>query len=615
MSSVAHAEAPPHDIEQTIQRRFEQIVAQDPARLALCTASERLSYGELNRLANRIAHAIVPLRTGSRRPVAIFMEQGAPAILAILASLKAGSFFVHLEPSNPVSRNAYILENSQADLVLTTGKDADSARRAAANAIPVLDVDTVSIEARDDNPCLLGSPDDLAYLIYTSGSTGLPKGVVQNHRNVLHFVARYADAWRISASDRQTLVYAGGVNGAARDTFNALLNGASLHVFPAKQHGPAGLAQWLVDSRITIWCSVTTVFRQLTATLAADQRFSSVRLIKIGGEAVLAADVDAYRRHFSDDCRLHCSLGMSETSVVTHFFMDKRTHVAGTGMPLGYPAEGMEVLLLDEAGREVAPGAVGEIVVRSRYVALGYWRNPELTQKAFAAAPGNDGRVDFRTGDLGAFRADGCLEYRGRKDRRLKIRGNTVEPAEVEAALLEVPGIKQAVAVIRDDDASGARLVAYCVPDPKLSPSSHSLRKAVAQQLPDFMVPSAFVFLDRFPLLASGKVDRGSLPQPSSTRPELDGPPTPPASDTEAVLAAIWSELLRIAPIGRHDNFLDLGGDSVLAARFMSRLEERLGLRVPLRRIFEFPTIAGLVASLGATQAAADETERERGEI
>lgn len=416
---------------------------------------------------------------------------------------------------------------------------------------------------------------------------------------MLHFIADYTNSAGIGPEDRLTSLYSCSVfSGAVRDNLAALLNGATVLPFRIRQEGIASLARWLSREAITIYHSVPSVFRRLTAALTGPESFPALRIIWLGGEPVRRSDVDLYRRHFAADCVLVHGFSTTETGAIGTYVIDAATPIDAGAVPVGYPVDGTEVLLLDAAGGEVVPGAVGEIAVRSRHLALGYWRDPALTDARFRPDPGDGRRRLYLTGDLGRRLPDGRLIHLGRTDFRVKVRGHGVAPAEVESALLDLDGVREAVVVALADADGEPRLVAYWVAGPSPPPTASGLRRALAARLAEWMIPSVFVKVDALPLTAGGKVDRASLPPPPRSRPELDTPFAPPRGTLEETLAEIWSEVLGLDQVGIHDDFLELGGDSLRATLVLSRVSEVFRREVPLASFFERPTIAGLSGAL-----------------
>lgn len=575
-----------------IGRCFDQHAQAFPSNLAIRGEDAELSYGELNRLANSRAIELRSRGVGSNEPVAILLDQGAAFIAALLGVLKAGGCFVPLDPANPPGRNLQMLQESRARLLVTDSGHVRLAQTLAAGYCEVLDVDLVPAHPHAD--CNLEvSPDTLACILFTSGSTGKPKGVMHDHRSLVHNAVRHKEAFGISANDRQTLLYTCSVYGGIRDILNALLSGASLHTFNVKVRGVDGLAEWMRASRITLYCSVATVFRQLAATLNGRDEFPDLRLIKLGGEASHASDVELFRKHFSTGCRLHCGFGSTETGVVRHFFVDRDTRIDGQSVPLGFGIPDMDVALLDEQGRPVASGEIGEIVVRSQFISSGYWQRPDLNERSFDRDPVDPRVRIYHTGDLGVMRADGCLEHRGRKDGLVKIRGNRVEIAEVESALRGVAGVAHAAVVARRDQADEDYLAAYIVYGRTRLSIGH-VRRELAEQLPEHMVPAVFVELDAMPQTPNGKIDKQALPVPEASRPRLEQGYIGPRNPMEARLATLWSHLLRIERVGVLDDFFELGGNSLVAVRLMSRIRADYGIALPLACLLESRTVAAL---------------------
>ena len=591
------------EVEQSIPERFEKIVAKYRDHVAVKTSNQTLTYEELNRLANRVADAILAESHDNRRPVALLLENDAPMIAAILGVLKAGKIYVPLDPLLPDTRAGYIIDDSQAGLIVTDGRNRLLANKLARNTLPLVDLDSLDASLPSGSPSRSISSDAPAWILYTSGSTGRPKGVVQNHRNVLHFVMNYNNGFHLCAEDRLTVLSSFSVNAGNHDIFTALLNGASLYPLDIKECGVGRLVDWLILHEITIYHSVPSVFRHFLDSLIYDVKFPSVRVVRFGGESTSRRDVELYKRHFSRDCILVNRLGSTETGTLRWYFMDQSSPIEGNIVPVGYPVEDNEILLLDESGKEVGIDTIGEIAVKSRYVTPGYWQKPDLTKASFL--PGSEGEAErtYRTGDVGRLLPNGCLIHLGRKDFQVKIRGHRIEIAEIEMALLEHPAIKQAVVVPREDYTDDQRLAAYLVAAARPAPAVSELRGFLKATLPDYMIPSTWMFLEAFPLAPNGKVDRQGLPPASSTRPELDTAFVAPRTPLESRLAQIWSEVLCINQVGLNDNFLDLGGHSLAATRVVSQVIKHFQVDLPLKSLFESPTVAEMAGVITEHQA------------
>ena len=498
------------DVAQSVAARFERQVEMYPDQLAVKSETHALTYAELNRFANSIAHTILTRTSRKGDQVGLLFRQQAPMIAASLGALKAGRVYVALDPTYPKARQDFILEDAGVGIILTDSDLFEQAEGMAKGRI-VVDVGTFDPDDSAQNPGLSISPDAGTYIVYTSGSTGQPKGVVENQRNVLHFTLNNTNNWHLCPDDRISLVVPYWFSASATATFGALLNGATLLPMNVKERGLADLADWLVQEKITIFHASTSLFRHFARALPEGKVFDGVRLIYLGAEALFRTDVDLYKQHFADHCRMANNLGASEMKTFSTFQIDKHTEIADRVVPVGYPVPGTEVLVLDENDQPVEPGTVGEIVVRTKYLALGYWGRPDLTARAFRPDPITPGGRLYYTGDLGRVDPDGCLHHVGRRDFQVKIRGYRVELGDVTAALLELPELAEAIVVAQHSE-DGARLVAYVVPAAGQAPTVNALRVALEAKLPSYMVPAVFMSLPALPRNANGKVDNAALP-------------------------------------------------------------------------------------------------------
>ena len=587
----------PQDVEQSIPQRFEQQVRNAPDSLAVKSRTRELTYDELGTAADRVAAAILARRGARAEAVALLLEHDAPVIGAVLGVLKTGKFYVPLDPSYPPARNRFMLEDSQAGLIVTNDRNLALARELC-DGIELVNVDELQDPPGPGPAGASIAPDAIAALFYTSGSTGRPKGVVQNHRNVLHEIMKYTNDFHICRADRLTHIRSFSGVGASMDIFTALLTGAALYPLDIKAVGLAPMAHWLLENEITVYHSVPTVFRHFGHTLHGDESFPKLRLVRLGGEIVDARDVQIYQRHFSRHALFLNVLGTTEVLTFRWCFFDGETRLPGSIVPVGYEVSDAAVVLLDEDGNELGEGLVGEIAIDSRYHSPGYWRLPELTATVFSPVPGGAGERRYLTGDLGRMQPGGCLLHLGRKDFQVKIRGFRVEASEVELALLETGLVREAVVTAQDIGHGDRRLVGYVVPRQDSAPTVAALREALAGTLPDYMVPSTFVLLEAMPQLPNGKLDRRALPAPDPARPDLEQSYVAPRTAPEKILAAIWAEVLRVERAGVQDDFFELGGNSLLATQVLSRVRETFRIELPLREMFDSPTIAGMVDAL-----------------
>jgi amino acid adenylation domain-containing protein len=590
------------EIEQAIPERFAQQAGRYPQRLALKSKSYALNYGQLHRWSHNVAQAIMARRGTEPERLALLFDHDAPMIAGLLGALQAGNTYVPLDTAYPVERLRYILADAQAGVVLTSTRHLALAQELSQDQLDLMNIDElptgIDEHGKMADVTAQVSPDSPAYILYTSGSTGQPKGVLQSHRNVLYHIKNYSNALHICPEDRLSLIASYSFDAAVMDIFGALLNGASLHLYDIRGSGLVGLTEWLASEEVSIYHSTPTVYRYLLGTLAREQRFPHVRLLVLGGEAVTKRDVELYKKHFPPGCLFLNGLGPTESTLALQYFLDHNTELVGDVVPVGYPVEDTEALLFNEAGEEVSIYATGEIGLRSEHLALSYWRRPELTTEAFLPDPQGGNRRIYRTGDLGRIRFDGCFEFLGRKDAQVKVRGHRVELAEVEVRLLTHPSVSEAAVVDWTGDDGETTLVGYLVVNNGEAPAAGELRRFLKQQLPDYMLPSAFVLLDALPLTVTGKLDRRSLPKyrPGDTGPEQEI--TPPRTPLEMVLAETWAGVLGLRQIDVHSNFFELGGHSLLAMQIVSQIRDMLGVDLPLRHIFDAPTVAGLAEAV-----------------
>ncbi|MFL6289706.1 MAG: amino acid adenylation domain-containing protein [Thermoanaerobaculia bacterium] len=563
-----------------VHRGFEAWADRAPEAPALISGNGTVSYAELDARANRLARHLIHLGVGSESKVAVVMRHSPERVVALLAVLKAGGAYVSLDPADPDARRTALLADCGAPVVIA-GPGIEEMAAVCPDARPAVQVDA----------------GQLAYVIYTSGSTGRPKGVEVPHRGLLALVSWHRRAHGVTPADRASQMAGEGFDASVWELWPYLLSGAAV-VFPPDgvRANPAALVPWLAGAGITLAFLPTPV-----AELALDEPWPDhrVRALLAGGDRLHRRPGPAHR------FRLVNHYGPTESSVVATWGV---VSCAGAGAPsIGRPVDGTRACVLDRSGRPLPAGVAGELCLGGESLARGYLGRPDLTAERFVPDPAQHGEHCgerlYRTGDLVRHRADGEIEFLGRIDAQVKIRGVRIEPGEIEAALAAHPAIREAVVAVRERGGE-ARLVAYVAPAGSLPGAAGSLlRPWLEVRLPAAMVPSAFVTLDALPLLPSGKVDLRALPEPEWEPGSGEGF-TLPRTPAEELLAAVWAEVLGEvrgrSPIGIHDGFFDLGGHSLLATQVVSRVRRVLGVELPLRAVFEAPTVAGLAARVEA---------------
>ena len=561
------------DIEAALPQIFERQVYAGPERTAVSDGLNSLTYDQLNRWSNRIAHAILLVLGDAEEPVAILFRQSAEAIAATLGTLKAGKIYVPIEPNQSEGELRHIIDDCKPRLIITDSGHETLARSLVRSPDQCLQIETMALGMPDTDPGLQFSPTRVSYIFYTSGTTGMPKGVFDNHRNVLHNIMRYTNTLEIGASDRLSLIQSIGFSGTVSSLFAALLNGAAICPFDLANKGIGRMADWMENQSITIFHSVPTIFEQV---LAKRGRFDDLRIVRLEGDRVEPRHIRLFQKHFNGNQILVNGLGTTETGLIRQFKVVPNSPLDHATVPIGHAIDGMDIILADDNGHEVNPGSIGEILVRSFYLASGYWGRKDLTDERFFPDPTGSGRRCYRTGDLGRMRTDGVLEYLGRKDFQTKLRGQWVDMAAVENALLRVESITRTLVTTRDDGGGTQQLVAYLVAEEHVPPID-TLRKTLSQSLPPNMLPSRFVFIDALPEDRNGKIDRRALPAPGKVRPPLSQTYVAPRNREEEMVASCFRQVLQLERVGIQDDFLDLGGDSLLATELFLTLETQIG--------------------------------------
>ena len=584
--------------DDCVHRLFEAQARRNPNALAVASGGVRITYGQLNERANRVAHRLRELGVRAESRVGICMERSAENVISLLGILKAGGAFVPLDPEYPRGRLAFMIADAKLQVLLTQQK--------LTAKLPVLPSGThlLCLEEMEADPAAAELSDpasqtnlkNLAYVIYTSGSTGTPKGVEIEHQGLLNLVRWHQEQYQVRSEDRATQLAGLSFDASVWELWPYLTAGASVHVPDEKTRlNPDELVQWLAGEKITLAFLPTPLAEALLD--GAWPKGMALRALLTGGD----------RLHRYPRKKLPFQLvnhyGPTENSVVTTAAVIEFRQECDDAPPIGRPIANTRLYVLDARMRPVPVGVPGELYIAGAGLARGYLNQPKLTAEKFVANPfSKGGPFDrmYRTGDLLRYREDGSVEFLGRIDQQVKLRGYRIELGEIEAVLNGQAGVREAVVVARQDGET--RLAAYIVPDQTRSPTAQQLREYLKQKLPEHMVPSAFVFLDALPLTPNGKVDRKGLPAPDFQPLERDF--VAPRNPAEKVLADIWSELLHLKRVGVHDNFFELGGHSLMATQMISRVRNAFGAELPMLAVFETPTVEKLAERL--TQAGVD---------
>ncbi|HYH79305.1 MAG TPA: amino acid adenylation domain-containing protein, partial [Longimicrobium sp.] len=608
-----NATARPSPRDRCLHELFEAQAARTPDAPAVVHDGGVLAYGELDERAARLARHLACLGVGAEGVVAICLERSPEMVVAMLAVLKAGGAFLPIDPEYPRERMRYLLEDSGARVLLTDTalrERLEAGTPAGGATVVCLDGGLSETEPASaaPRPGRTAGARALAYVIYTSGSTGRPKGVGVEHGSASGYSVEMARLLELGEGERMLQFASPGFDVVIEEVFPALVSGAAVVVSRAELLEPAALARVIDQSAVTVMELPTAYWHEWVRTLAEDglRPPPTLRRVLMGGERVLPERLRAWRE---TGCELIHVFGLTETTVTTTIHRLPAGEDAGEGeLPIGRPIANARVYLLDAGLRPVPVGVPGEMYIGGEGVARGYRGRPALTARRFVPDPfsAEPGARLYRTGDRVRWRADGALEFLGRADEQVKVRGYRIEPGEIEAALGEHPAVADAVVVVREDAPGQKRLVAYLVAREGFDPQPSDLRAHLAGRLPDYMVPGAFVAMDRLPLTPNGKVDRRALPAPEGGGAERGH--VAPRTQAEEALAEIWREVLGAPRVGVHDDFFGLGGDSILSIQVVARAR-RGGLSITPRQLFEHPTVAELAAVAGV-EGGAPEAEQ-----
>ena len=596
-----------YPLDKCIHQLFEEQVIKTPDAIAVEFEAEKLTYQELNQRANQLAHYLQELGVNPEVLVGISVERSPLMLIGLLGILKAGGAYVPLDPAYPAERLAYMLDDSQAKVLLT--------QQQLVNSIPNTGLEVICLDTNwelistqsDKNPQTQVKANNLAYVIYTSGSTGKPKGVMIEHRSLANFAQTVKDKYEISNRDRVLQAASISFDAAAEEIYPCLVSGATLVLRTAEMLGTVStFIQKCWEWELTVLMMGTAYWHQLTAELATTNETlpPSVRLLANGGEQWLPEKLNLWQKSMEYRSRvqnlkappmLMNGYGPTEATVLSTIYNLSELRLENTQgqQIIGTPFDNVQTYILDSFLQPVPIGVPGELHIGGMGLARGYLHHPDLTDAKFIAHPFKQSERIYKTGDLARYLPNGNIEFLGRIDNQVKIRGFRIELGEIETLLITHPQISEAVVIDSDDIPGSKRLVAYIVETSSgTSLPQSQLRSFLKEKLPDYMIPSAFVVLDALPLTPNGKVDRRNLPKPDQNRPDSAANYVAPQTDVERTIATVWEEVLHLENIGIHDNFFEIGGHSLLATQIISRLRQILQMDLSVRTLFTAPTIA-----------------------
>jgi len=575
-----------------IQDLFLDSVSKRNSQPAVITANTIITHEQLYHMANQWGRYIRESGVKSNTLVAILMDKGWEQVVAAYGVLQSGAAYVPIDPNQPQERINWLLENSQTELILTQSRLKnqiswpEDTKRVYVDSEDLSEIDDSELEH-------LQGPDDLAYVIYTSGSTGEPKGVMLNHRGVVNALIQTNNSYKIDSDSRVLAVTALHHDMSVYDVFGVIgAGGALIMPNPEGRRDPAHWSELMLLHRPTVWNSVPAMMDMLLEFADAKPGAipATLRYAFLGGDWIPVTLPERLVRHVPDATVVSVG-GPTETTLWNIWYPVNEVKPDWNSIPYGTPIANTKYYILDDKMNVCPAGVIGEMYIHGAGVASGYWRDHDKTCKSFIIYPKTGERL-YRSGDLGRLLPDGNIEFCGRVDLQVKLRGNRVELGEIETILNRHPDIKQAVVTVREDEPGEKKLVAYITQPDRCSTNITVLRNYIDQYLPDYMMPGAWVFLNKIPLTQNGKIDRKSLPKPGRERPELSQPYSAPRTRLEKYLAALWCDVLNIDQVGVNDRFFELGGTSLQAANFIATLHKDLGEFIYTITIFNTPTVS-----------------------
>ncbi|MGL5940629.1 MAG: non-ribosomal peptide synthetase [Waterburya sp.] len=594
--------------EQPIYELFETQVQNNPQAVAIICQGQQLTYGELNAQANQLAHYLKSVGVTKESLVGLCIERSLAMVVGVLAILKAGGAYVPLDLSNPIARLAFILEDAQVKVLLTQASLLDKLPTQIEQTICIdRDWDQIAQQPETNLNETVNS-EALAHIVYTSGSTGKPKGVMLTHGNLSHYAHSLQLAFDITPKD--IYLHRGSIAliVSARQLLMPLAQGASVLIVTAQEtRNPLQLLQLIKDSRVTIvdhvpsfWRNFAGILEQQTKDYRQDLLDNQVRLVAAGGEQVTPEIYQCWRETFKPEVQLANIYGQTEgTGVVTVYKIPEQIDCHDKSLPVGRPISNMRVYLLDQDLQPVSVGVAAEIHISGKGVAKGYLNRPELTAKRFVANPYMPGERLYKTGDLGRYLADGSIQFLGRIDRQVNIQGLRIELGEIEAVLSQSPLVQETAIVVRENKL-GETLAAYIVPSKSKQPTVEQLRNYLQEKLPFYMIPGSFIFMETFPLTTSGKIDYRALAASNLER--ATAPIIAPRDRLESEILQLLQEILGVKSISLQDNFIELGGNSLLAARLVTEIKHKYQQSISVANVFQAATLENLATLIRQEQ-------------
>lgn len=579
----------------TLVQQLHKMAADFPDRPAVVDHNDQLSYAEFNRLSDMIAGQIAGLKPEKGTRIALFIEHGIMQFVGIFGIIKAGCAYVALDTAYPADRLLYILNDAGVSAIVSNTKNLAQAKELNSE-IPV-----INAEVAGNQPGIQSiSPDadDLCAIIYTSGSTGLPKGSWFTHRSLSHFAWRFSKLASIDQHDRVGYFVSISFSAHGMPMLGALMNGAALVLFNLKRESFSTFRNWLTSQKISVTLMIPSILRNFTATLNNSHHFPDLRVVMSGGESLFRADVEKLLPHLSEQAVVYHMLASTEAYLTCAFPIKKGDLLVSNSIPIGWDVEGVQTMVMDESGNPCEQGKIGELWIKSAFMAGGYWGESAQQNGAFGPAEGEPGLAVFRSSDMGYRQPDGALIMVGRKDNMVKLRGYRIDLREIESVLLELPETREVAVLPKENSMGSKHLVAYVVINEGHKFDEARIKIAVLRMLPDYMVPSFVVQLETLPKSYNGKIDFKQIPDPDWNAIEKEHEVVTPVSPTEIKLAEIISRILDVYPVGCDHSIIQLAKDSLKLFVALDEVEKSFGKKLNIDLILAAPTIKRIAAWL-----------------
>lgn len=587
------------DIQKNVVEKFKEIVKQHGEKIAIRINDKSCSYKELDRISDLLCQKIKEMNNIKQRGVALISSYSIEMIISIIAILKSGKYYVPFDMNLPLNRMQFIINEAECDIIICS-KGNEHIVDALSNDVEkdfkrILfeEIQLLEGDVREDNSLEI-SYNDIAYILYTSGTTGNPKGVAQKHEYIMQLIDIYTKQAHICCEDNLSQLASYSFSASVIDIFGALLNGATLCPYEVKEFGVVAFPNFVNNNSISVLHMIPSLFRAIAEYNENKEFLKKIRLLYFGGEAAKNREYEYYKSFCSNECLLLNSYGSTEYNIVAQYFVDKESKITSQTIPVGFPNPLIELLLLNDEGKEVLPNQIGEFVVKTKFLPNGYWKNEKESQKKFKFLE-NDTKMYF-TGDKGRKLENGCYIYLGREDFQVKIRGYRVEILEIENQLMNYNGIKQSV-VVANENNFNTELCVYYVADEDID--KNDINNYLKKLLPEYMIPTYYKRISQIPKTRTGKIDRKKLIEQSGPSKKSY---VAPVNEIQKKLCEIWEQVFNSKPIGINDDFFELGGHSLTMISMVSKIYSELNIQLELRDLYDHPTIAQLSEICGVQQ-------------